>query len=296
MRLVGSSLAGTAAGEAEALGGSSCVVKKVKEHCDMKIDWAQVKKKTLWHYEDLIEKILNVLDYGFVQEHYNHTMDEAAAFSERIRHGYQQNGREATFISEITEHFRTLSGLDIRNYQDLVRQIDTRAKCEVFLQRTGIRFEALIQILNYLFRWVLPFKCPVKELVEVDDNVSTAYLETLKKYKIRSNLDVLENCSTKGSRANLVGETGIPETFILDLAHRADISRLAYVRGKTVKHLCKGGYNTLEKIANADLRQMETDMTAYYTTIGKSFSDFKAVIPLDWMIGGAKILPRVIEE
>jgi hypothetical protein len=270
-------------------------VKKVGQ-CDVKIDWDQVKKKTLWDYEDLIEKMLNVLDYGFVQEHYNHTMDEAAAFSERIRHGYQQNGREAAFISEITEHFRTLSGLDTRNYQDLVRQIDTRVKCEVFLQKTGIRFEALIQTLNYLFRWVLPFKCPVKELVEADDNVSTAYLEMLKKHKIRSNLDVLENCNTKGSRANLVRETGIAETFILDLAHRADISRLAYVRGKTVKHLCRGGYNTLEKIANADLRQMEADMTAYYTTIGKSFSDFKAVIPLDWMIGGAKILPRVIEE
>ena len=262
----------------------------------MKIDWDQVKKKTLWHYEDLIEKMLNVLDYSFVQKHYNHTIDEAVAFSERIRHGYRQNGQEAAFIGEITEQFRTLSGLDIRNYQDLVRQIDTRVKCEAFLQKTGVRFEALIQILNYLFRWVLPFKCPVKELVEADDNVGTAYLETLKKYKIRSNLDVLENCNSRGSRANLARETGIAETFILDLAHRADISRLAYVRGKTIKHLCGGGYNTLEKIANADLRQMETDMTAYYATIGKSFSDFKAVIPLDWMIGGAKILPRVIEE
>ncbi|MBN1217708.1 MAG: DUF4332 domain-containing protein [Anaerolineae bacterium] len=262
----------------------------------MKIDWNQVKKETLWHYEDLIEKILNVLDYGFVQKHYNHSMDEAAAFSERIRQGYWQNGREVTFIGEITEHFRTLSGLGIRNYQDLIQQIDTRAKCEVFLQKTGFHFEALIQMLNYLFRWVLPFKCPVKELVEADDNDSTAYLETLKKHKIRSNLDVLENCHTRESRASLARETGIAETFILDLAHRADISRLAYVRGKTVKHLCRGGYNTLEKIANADLRQMEIDMTAYYTTIGKSFSDFKAVIPLDWMIGGAKVLPRVIEE
>jgi len=261
----------------------------------VKIDWDEVKKKTLWHYEDLIEKMLSILDYGFVQKHYNHTMDEAAAFSECIRHGYQHNGREAAFIDEITKHFRILNGLDIQNYEAFVRQIDTRAKCEVFLEKTGIDFEALIQILNYLFRWVLPFNCPVKELVEADDNV-IAYLEILKKDRIRSNLDVLEKCNTKGNRVQLARDTGIAETFILDLAHRADISRLAYVRGKTVKHLWGGGYNTLEKIANADLRQMETDMSAYYTTIGKSFSDFKAAIPLDWMIGGAKILPRVLEE
>jgi len=37
-------------------------------------------------------------------------------------------------------------------------------------------------------------------------------------------------------------------------------------------------------------------MTAYYESIGKSFADFKTVIPLDWMIGGAKILPEIIEE
>ena len=37
------------------------------------------------------------------------------------------------------------------------------------------------------------------------------------------------------------------------------------------------------------------DMTIYYESIGKKFSDFKAVIPLDWMTGFAKILPAVVE-
>jgi hypothetical protein len=66
------------------------------------------------------------------------------------------------------------------------------------------------------------------------------------------------------------------------------------VRGKTVKHLCGGGYDSLEKIANANLAEMEEKMGAYYRTFGKSLADFRAVIPLSWMIGGAKILPRVV--
>lgn len=37
-------------------------------------------------------------------------------------------------------------------------------------------------------------------------------------------------------------------------------------------------------------------MTAYYTAFGKCFSDFKAVIPLDWIIGGVKVLPKTIEK
>ncbi len=67
------------------------------------------------------------------------------------------------------------------------------------------------------------------------------------------------------------------------------------MRGKTVRHLCGGGYDTLDKIASADLGEMEQAMGAYYRTLGKSLADFRAVIPLGWMIGGARILPRVIE-
>lgn len=262
----------------------------------MGIDWAHVKKKTLWHYEGLIEKILNTFEYAFVQEHYNHSMEEGENFSERIRNGYLQNGKEATFIDEITNTFKVLRNLRIENYLDLVQQVETREKCEFFLSNTDINFEELIQTLNYLFRWVLPFRLYIRELIDVDNDTHKAHLGTLMQRELKSNLDVLEHCRTRTGRAELSRATGISETFILDLVNRADISRLAYVRGKTVKHLCGGGYNTLNKIADSDLKKMEKDMVAYYRAIGKKFSDFKNVIPLDWMIGGAKILPRVIEE
>jgi hypothetical protein len=261
----------------------------------MEIDWSQVKVKTLWHYEDLIKKMFEVLDYGFIQENYNHTMAEAAAYSERIQHGYIINGKEAAFVSEITKYLRKLDALGIRNYQDLVQQVDSKANCEAFLDGTGIGFDVLIELLAYLFRWVLPFKCPVKELIDTIAEAGNTYKDVLKKHKIRSNLDVLERFRTKMSRATFSKETGVEEAFILKLVHRADISRLAYVRGKTIKHLCGGGYDTLDKIAEADLKTMEADMTAYYESIGKRFSDFKMVIPLDWMIGGASVLPRVVE-
>jgi hypothetical protein len=261
----------------------------------MKIDWAQVKKKTLWQYEDLIKKMLIVLNYGFVQENYSHTMPEATAYSERIRRNYLQNGKEPTFISEITEHFKRLDNLGIKNYLDLVQQVDTKGKCQKFLEKTGFRFDALVQVLGYLFRWVLPFKCPIKELLDTISKTDITYVEILKRYRIRFNLDVLEDYRTKASRAKFSRETGVAEESLLELVHRADISRIAYVRGKTIKHLCGGGYNTLNKLADADIKKMEADMTEYYATIGKSFSDFKTVIPLDWMIGGANTLPRLVE-
>ncbi len=261
----------------------------------MEIDWNLVKKQTLWSYEDLVNKLLYVFTYKFVQKSYNHTMKKAVNYAKKIHQGYLQNQNEATFIDQVMASFKKLENLQVEAYLDLVQRVETRVKCVTFLKETSFNFNKLIQILNYLFRWVLPFKTPVREFINVEDVQHKRYLEILKQHKLGSNLDILEHCRTRAHRANLSTVTGIPETFIFDLVNKADISRLAYVRGKTVKHLCAGGYDNLEKIANADLEKMEKEMDAYYKTIGKSLANFKLVVPLPWMIGGAKILPRVVE-
>lgn len=262
----------------------------------MEPDWDQVKKQTLWTYEDLIKKLLDVLAYGFVQKHYNHTMPEAQSYAHKIQQGYRQHQNDTTFTDNIVAGFKTLETLQTDTYLNLIDQVETRQKCVAFLQKTNLSFDELIQTLNYVFRWVLPFKTPVREFMDVGHDTHQAYLAILKQHKLGSNLDLLEHGRTKAGRAELSKDTEIPEAFILGLVHRADISRLAYVRGKTVKHLCGGGYDTLDKIASANLNRMEAEMAAYYRTIGKRLADFKSVIPLPWMIGGAKILPKVVEE
>ncbi|HRW09861.1 MAG TPA: hypothetical protein P5121_32390 [Caldilineaceae bacterium] len=68
------------------------------------------------------------------------------------------------------------------------------------------------------------------------------------------------------------------------------------MRGKTVRHLCGGGYDTLDKLATADLQEMEAAMNAYYCSLDKRPQDFKAVVQLGPLIGGAKCLPRIVEE
>jgi len=262
---------------------------------EMKIDWNNVKKQTLWSYEDLIKKLLGILAYDFVQEHYNHTMKQAQEYAMDIRRGYlQDRGEMVAYIDNVTALFRDLESRWSGTYSELVRSAATREECIVFLQKTDYDFDKLIQVFNYLFRWVLPFNAPLREFADLDSQESSLLLEALKKQGIRSNLDLLEAGRTGEGRIQLTREAGIPVASILPLVHRADISRLAYVRGKTVKHLCGGGYDTLEKIASADLAEMEVKMGEYYRTLGKSLSDFKTVIPLWWMIGGAKILPRVV--
>jgi hypothetical protein len=261
----------------------------------MEINWNLAKKKTLWQYEDLIGKLREVLDYPFVQACCNHSMPQAAAYAERIRQGYFPDS-DAAFLDEVTAHFKALAGLGVRDILDLLQRVGSRAECEAFLAQSGFAFDVLIDVLNYLMRFALPFKCPVRELLDEADQADKDLLAKLRQHGLRSNLDVLEACRRRTDRQYLCAASRLSEAFLLALTHRADIARLAYVRGKTVRHLCGGGYDTLARIANAEPEKMAADMAAYYETIGKSFEDFRAVIPLGWMIGGAGILPAIVEK
>lgn len=262
----------------------------------MKIDWDGVKKQTLWSYEDLIHKLERVLAYSFVQEHYDHTMKQARGYAKKVRRGYlQDKGNMTIYIDRIVAYIDELEALRIGHWSNLVRQVATRELCLAFLRRTDFDFDHLIQTLNYLLRWALPFQTPLREFIDPDNAVQAKYLTALKKQKLALNTDLLEAGRTRAGRARLSDSTGIPITFVNALVNKADISRLAYVRGKTVQHLCGGGYDTLEKIAVANLAEMEQKMDVYYRTLGKSAANFKSVIPLSWMIGGAMTLPRVVK-
>lgn len=263
----------------------------------MKINWSSVKVQTLWSYEDLIGRLQNTLVYDFVREYYNHTMEEARGYAMRIRSGYLQDRVDkAAYVDDMVANLRELEAQGIGTYSDLVDRVATRELCTSFLEQSEYGFDQLIQTLNYLFRWVLPFKTPVREYLDMQRGKEAKHLEALKSHKLVSNLDLLEVGRTRMGRSHLARATGIPVAALTALVHRVDMSRLAYVRGRTVLHLCAGGYDTLAKLAAADLSEMERKMEAHYRTLGKSSADFRSVIPLSWMIGGAKTLPRIVES
>jgi hypothetical protein len=131
--------------------------------------------------------------------------------------------------------------------------------------------------------------------VDTSDATQLAYIQALKARRIATNLDLLEQGATAAKRDELAKVTGIPPALLRRLVHQADLARLAYVRGKTVRHLCGGGYDTLAKLAHADLPEMEAAMSAYYYSLEKHPKDFKAVIQLAPLVGAARRLPQVVE-
>lgn len=261
----------------------------------MIINWDFVKQKTLWSYEDLIQKLAQTLGYEFVQKFYNHSMDDAIDYVNEVQAGYLQHRGDRAWLDGLITNFHWLKRVGIQNYAELVQQVADRDRCEAFLKHSGLGFPELIETLSYLLRWVLPFPTPLREFFDPMDAAQLAYWERFKQRKLTTNLDLLEQARTPMQRAHLSEALGIPPEFLLRLVHQADLARLAYVRGKTVRYLCGSGYDTLAKLASADLPEIEAAMKTYFQAQGKHFGDYRSVIQLAPLVGGARCLPKIVE-
>jgi hypothetical protein len=260
----------------------------------MQPNWNYVKKTTLWHYEDLIEK-LNVLSaYPVLWHAYDHDMAQAAAFAHRLFPGIDSKAGE--YPAHVIATFEHLGSTGISNWGDLLSRVSTRAECAAFISDYDLNFENFINLLNYLLRWGFPFQTASRELLEHDDPQEMAHYGILKQNGLMTGFDILEQGHTLPGRYALSGRTGLPVGFVTSLAHRADIARLPYVRRKTILPLCAAGYDTLARIAAADLDQMESDLEAYFQrALGKSFENYKAVIILKLLVTTARALPVIMQ-
>lgn len=201
--------------------------------------------------------------------------------------------RKSEFVIALTNTFKRLDDFGIRNYYYLVQKVETREKCEDFLDKTELSFVDLISALNYIFRWVLPFRnVYLSQLVEPSNEAIKEIIDRLKEHDVKFNLDILEYGRTREGRKNMSIETVIPEAFILDLTNRADLTRLPYMSWKTVNHLCGAGYNDLHKLAGIDIEILRDDMKAYFEKKGIRLGSF---IDLRGLVLWAKTIPKIVE-
>ncbi len=259
----------------------------------MDYPWDEVKKITLWQYEELIVKLNTVLAYPLIRQAYDHSMPQAMAFSRALFSDRDIAGGE--FPAPILATFERLQSAGVCCWTDLLAKVATREALTGFIEQQRLAFEEVIQVLNYLLRWALPFYTASRELLDHADAQEMAYYAILKQHRIMCSFDLLEQGRTGADRQVLAQQTGLPKEFVSSLVQRADIARLPYVRRKTILPVCGAGYDSLAKIAAADLSKMEQDMEAYFQrTQGKSFADYKSVIILQGLITWARALPEIL--
>jgi hypothetical protein len=258
-----------------------------------KYPWNEVKKITLWQYEELIVKLNTVLAYPLIRQAYDHSIPQAVEFSRALFSGRDIAGGE--FPASMLAAFERLQTAGVCSWTDLLAKVAKRESLIEFIEQQHLAFEEVIQVLNYLLRWALPFYTASRELLDHEDAQEMANYAILKQHRIMCSFDLLEQGRTGADRQVLMQQTGLPKEFVSSLVQRADIARLPYVRRKTILPVCGAGYDSLAKIAAADLSKMEQAMEAYFQrTQGKSFADYKSVIILHGLVIWAKALPEIL--
>jgi hypothetical protein len=177
-----------------------------------------------------------------------------------------------------------------------IHRIATRKQAEVFIKENGIPLLNLMAVLDFFKQWWFPFGAQLRQLVEDNDQTSIGAIDTLKAHGFSQGFVLLDTGRKQAGRVKLAAQTGIPEGIIRDLTHRADVTRIPYVSGSTVKRCWAIGYDSLEK-----LRQ--TDAEEFYARVCQHYSALQKVIPMDAkleylrnMLRDARRMPIVVRD
>jgi hypothetical protein len=227
------------------------------------------------------------LKYEFVKQHYDRQLSDLAAEIPDLPH------RLTTVFGPgvegwIADSVRYIEKAGIRTVYDLLAEVSTRTQAEAFLARSGLPQPYLMGLMDYLKQWWFPYPATLRQLVEGGDPILEKALNQLKAVKIANSFSLLEagGSESGGSgaqggaqsgaqsgaqcgRKKLSAETGIPQLILLNLVHRADVSRLPYTSGGAVRRLWAMGYTCLADLRHADPREYQRKVEAYFAAGGK---------------------------
>ncbi len=220
-------------------------------------------------YDDFVANtIFKPLKYTCVYKHYDRPLSEFVRELPDLMHRLSTvygPGGSAWFAQTI----RQIERAGASNLYAFLDRVATCSQAQDFLAVSGIQRLSLMGWLDYLKQWWFPIPATLRQLVEDGDTVLNVALEPLKAIKIASSLALLEAAAEPSGRQALVQRTGVSGAVLLDLVHRADVSRLPYTSGGAVKRLWAMGYQNLAAIRAADPREYAGRIEAYFAGGGK---------------------------
>jgi len=188
--------------------------------------------------------------------------------------------------------FRRLGEMGVDGYGGLLDRVRDREGLEGFHGASGLPLRDIIGSLHYLRHWLLPSKIYLSQLIDREDSSQKEGVAALRATGIRFTLDILQRGMTAEARRQIAEETGVPVDFVTDLVNKADLTRMPYINGKTVRHYFGAGYRSLASLASADLETLQGDVRDYLSSQGIRLR--RSFIELDSGIQIAGVLPKIV--
>ncbi len=192
-------------------------------------------------------------------------------------------------LKEHIDHLGIIKKQGIHNLQELQKILKRKDRLVEFSKQSGLP-EPYLNVLRRMINGYLRKPNRIKDFPETSEEI----MSKLEKHGIKNTHHLFERIITQEDRAQLSKQTGISNKEILRLTRLTDLSRIRWVNHTFAYVLYEAGYDTLEKVANANPDQL-------YATIKKLNAErnfYPAHIGLNDMkmlVESAKMLPLDIE-
>jgi hypothetical protein len=259
----------------------------------MVINWQQLEKdlSPIKNYKDLCKRFNGSLSYPFICNTFDFSIPAMIDYTHRLLGG-DSRGRYKEYEAKITQGLNKVAQAGCESVFDLIWQIDSREKLEIYVDRVGIPASEIIHVLKYLVYWFIPSEKYLSGLVR-NDPASSEAIRVMAEHGIRTNLQLLQHGISEEGRRSLAEITGLHLEVIMRLVNRADFSRMPWASKATISNIIGAGYTSMAQLANADPEQLYADFFQHGKDIGKNLR-LGNEIENSYRI--AKIIPVLVQD
>lgn len=152
---------------------------------------------------------------------------------------------------DIDKNFDIIKNHKVSNLDELLLALKDKEKIHEFSKQTGLQEDYLV-ILKRVVNGYRQKPNAIKDFTCITEDT----VVKLEKAGIKDTLRLYDNILTDKRREALSNETGISKDEMLKLAKLTDLSRIRWVNHTFAYVLLEAGYDSAEKVANADCQEL----------------------------------------
>ncbi len=193
-------------------------------------------------------------------------------------------------LQDIDRQFAILREHGIENLAQLQSELKTKKRLTSFAAAVGLP----VDYLTVLRREVNSYQ-PKPINLRNFPGVDLAAIATLDLQGIKNTLQLFPYVLTPSSRAELAKNHQIAPEIILELTHLTDVARLKWVGPKFARLLVESEFDTVEKIAKSDYKELFQDLER----VNAAEDIYKAAVGLEdmksWVNVVVQSVPHAIQ-
>ncbi len=153
--------------------------------------------------------------------------------------------------TDIDKNLDIIKKYNIKNLDELLIALKDKDKIQKFSKQSGLP-ENYLAVLKRVVNGYRRKPNRIKDFACISEDIA----HKLEKLKIKNTLKLYEEVLTPQKRKELSRKTGIGDSEIMMLTKLTDLSRIRWVNHTFAYVLLEAGYDTAEKVANANYQEL----------------------------------------